>query len=278
MTTATVVVNLDPNLAQLGPVLVTWHGILSVLGVLAGFELGRRLLVRDGLRDRATDPTPGLALWDLALGMLILGWIGARALDVWENYRDFAGRWLNVVWIGETGLSRWGGILGALLAGWIWSRRVGMSFWRLLDAAGPACCLGFAVARAGDVVSGAHHGITTTLPWGVQYVNQQTLGAPGRMVQPETTYEMLWGAVILAVLLPLHGRLRARLPEGLTGLAYLIPYGAGMVLLAFLRTDPLVLHLRAEQWAGMLALILAGAAVLVRQRRPSPAGRVGTPR
>jgi len=40
---AAIFIDLDPNLFQVGPFLVTWHGIFSVLGILAAARLGQYL-------------------------------------------------------------------------------------------------------------------------------------------------------------------------------------------------------------------------------------------
>jgi len=36
-----IVIDLEPNLFRLGPFLITWHGVFSVLGILAAARLGR---------------------------------------------------------------------------------------------------------------------------------------------------------------------------------------------------------------------------------------------
>src|SRR5438034_2948695 len=33
-----------------------------------------------------------------------------------------------------------------------------------------------------SIINGEHHGSPTNLPWGVEYVNQNTLGEPGKVV------------------------------------------------------------------------------------------------
>jgi len=42
-----IVIDLEPNLFRLGPFLITWHGVFSVLGILAAARLGLWLLGKD---------------------------------------------------------------------------------------------------------------------------------------------------------------------------------------------------------------------------------------
>jgi phosphatidylglycerol:prolipoprotein diacylglycerol transferase len=251
----TIVINLDPNLFRIGPFLITWHGVFSVLGILAAARLGLWLLQKDGVdTSRGSD---GVA-W-----MVVLGLIGARLLYVWENFKLFSGgQLLRIFAITEGGISQWGGLFGAALGAYIWARRSRFSYFKIIDAGGAATMIGLAVGRIGDVINGEHHGTPTTLPWGVEYVNPATLGEPGKVVHPEVAYEMILTLALLAVILPFHQRLKARLPDGVVGLVYLGLYAAGRFFLSFLRTDSAVfLGLRQAQLASAVMVVVAAVVI-----------------
>ena len=251
----TIVIDLNPNILRLGPLLITWHGVFSVLGIIAAARLGFWLLGKN---------VPDLKGEGDALAWLVVfGLIGARLLYVWENFRIFAnGQILRVFALTEGGISQWGGLFGAMIGGYIWARRAKISYWKLVDAGAPAAMIGLAIGRIGDVINGEHHGTPTSLPWGVEYVNPQTLGEPGKVVHPEVAYEMVLSLLILAALLPFHQRLKARLPDGVLGLVYFGVYAAGRFFLSFLRTDPGVfLGLRQAQIASGLMVAIAVIAV-----------------
>ena len=262
-----IVIDLDPNIIRLGPLLITWHGVFSVLGIIAAARLGFWLLERNGVELKGGGGD-GLA-W-----MVIVGLIGARLLYVWENFRIFAnGQLLRMFALTEGGISQWGGLFGAMLGAFIWARRSKFSYWKMIDAGGPAAMIGLAIGRIGDVINGEHHGTPTTLPWGVEYVNPNTLGEPGRVVHPEVAYEMVLCLVILAAILPFHERLKKRLPDGALGLIYFGIYAAGRFLLSFMRTDPSVfLGLRQAQLASALVVVAALILVPVLFRRAARAG------
>src|SRR5262245_53361315 len=249
----TIVIDLDPNLAQIGPVLITWHGIFSVLGILAAARVGQILLQREGIAPER--------VYDMAVWMVVAGLIGARLLFIWENYQQFEGNLIRIVEINEGGISQWGGIFGALAGGYVWCWRNQVDYRKVLDAAGPANALGFAIGRIGDIINGEHHAITTNLPWGVQYVNPKTYGELGLVVHPEVAYELIWNLLVFAVSIVTYPLFKRRLPVGVTGMIWLAVYAAGRFLLSFLRKDSLFLGLRQAQWASLLMIVVALAAI-----------------
>src|SRR5205814_9285959 len=96
----TIVIDLNPNIIRIGPLLITWHGVFSVLGIIAAARLGFWLLERDGVELKGGGGD-GLA-W-----MVIVGLVGARLLYVWENFRLFAGgQVLRVFSLPEGGISQ----------------------------------------------------------------------------------------------------------------------------------------------------------------------------
>jgi phosphatidylglycerol---prolipoprotein diacylglyceryl transferase len=257
-----IVIDLEPNLFRIGPFLITWHGVFAVLGILAGARLGLWLLGKDGVEVK--QGADGVA-W-----MVLVGLVGARLLYVWENYKLFAGNFARIFAVTEGGISQWGGLFGAMVGAYIWARRAAFSYWKLLDAAGAAAMIGLAIGRIGDIVNGEHHGTPTTLPWGVEYVNADTLGQPGQIVHPEVAYEMVLTLVLLGAILPFHQRLKARLPDGVLGLTYLGLYAMGRFFLSYFRTDPAVFAgLRQAQLASLLMVAIAVVAIpiLFRRRR-----------
>src|SRR5262249_46200173 len=266
MTFLTVVIDLDPNIVRLGPLLITWHGVFAVLGIVAAARLGFWLVERDGVELKGGGGD-GLA-W-----MVVVGLVGARLLYVWENFRLFInGQWLRIFALTEGGISQWGGLFGAMLGGYIWARRSKISYLKLVDAGGPATMIGLAIGRIGDVINGEHHGSATNLPWGVEYVNPATLGERGKVVHPEVAYEMVLCLAILGLLLPFHARLKKRLPDGVLGLIYSAVYAAGRFLLSYLRLDPAVfLGLRQAQLASALMVLIALIAIPYLWRRASKA-------
>lgn len=267
MTLATIVIDLNPNLGRIGPLMITWHGVFSVIGILAAARVGQYLLSREGI--------PGERIYDMAVWMVVAGLIGARLLYVWENYQLFVGAWQKVFFLTEGGIDQWGGIFGALIGGYLWCRRSGVDYRLVLDAAGPANALGFAIGRIGDIINGEHHAIASNLPWAVQYVNPFTLGEPGRTVHPEVAYELIWNLMVFTAAMLTFDRFKRRVPAGVVGLTWLSVYAMGRFCLSFLRTDSLVLGLRQAQWAGLAMVVVSVVLIAIwafqaRRGKPDP--------
>ncbi|MDQ6899263.1 MAG: prolipoprotein diacylglyceryl transferase, partial [Candidatus Dormibacteraeota bacterium] len=229
---AAIVIDLNPNVGRLGPLLITWHGVFSVIGIIAAARVGQYLLAGEGIS--------GERVYDMAVWMVVAGIVGARLLYVWENYHLFVGAWQKVVLLNEGGISQWGGIFGGLLGGLAWSLRNGIDYRKILDAVGPANALGFAIGRIGDVINGEHHAIPSNLPFAVEYINPETLGQPGRSVHLEVGYELVWNLLVFALALLTYRRLKLRLPAGVVGLLWLAVYAFGRFWLSFLREDSLL--------------------------------------
>jgi phosphatidylglycerol---prolipoprotein diacylglyceryl transferase len=256
----TIIIDLEPNLFRIGPFLITWHGVFAVLGILAGARVGLWLLGKDGV-----DVSKGA---DGVAWMVLVGLVGARLLYVWENFKLFSGNLTRIFLVTEGGISQWGGLFGAMVGAYIWAWRSAFSYWKLLDAAGAAAMIGLAIGRIGDVINGEHHGTPTTLPWGVEYVNPDTLGQPGQVVHPEVAYEMILTLVLFGAILPFHQRLKSRLPDGVLGLTYLGLYGVGRFFLSYFRTDPAVFAgLRQAQLASLLMVAIAVVALPILFQR-----------
>jgi phosphatidylglycerol:prolipoprotein diacylglycerol transferase len=262
----TIVIDLDPNIVQVGGFLITWHGVFSVIGILATIRVGQVLSRRDGVTPQQ--------VWDCAGWMVLIGLIGARLLYVWENYQQFVGQWIHIVYVTEGGISQWGGLFGAMVGAWYWCTRHRISLGRILDAAAPGAMVGLAIGRLGDIINGEHHATATNLPWAVEYVNPATLGERYLAVHPEVAYELIWCLLIFGALIPFHNRLRRSLPAGAIGLIYLGLYAFGRFWLSYVRINSLVFGLRQAQWASLLMVVIAivGVPLLIwlQRRRAGP--------
>ena len=259
LTALTIEIDLNPNLFTIGPFTLTWHGVFSVLGILAGIRLGVYLAGRDGVGPEK--------IYDASYWAIIVGLLGARLYFVLENYKLFIGQWIRVLYLNEGGISQWGGIFGALLGFWLWSRRTKNSFLKIVDAAGPANLVGLAIGRIGDIINGEHHGTITNLPWGVRYINAHTLGQPDRVVHPEVAYELIVNFILLGAMLPFHQRMKRRLPDGVTGLIYLGVYAITRFFLSFFRDDQIAYGLRQAQWASLAMVVIAIIAIPILMAR-----------
>lgn len=238
-------------LLRLGPVALRPTGLLSAAGLVVGLAVAARAARRDGL-----DPQ---ALVRAAAVAAAAGLLGAHLLHLLayhpEELRD---PWA-LLRLGD-GLSSMGGLLGGTLGLWLALRRRG-GLLAYGDALALGLAPGWAIGRVGCALVHDHPGHRTTFPLAVAFPDgpRHDLGL----------YEALLLLALAAALRPLRrrpawrGRLLAALALG---------YGAGRLLLDFLRADdlpgadPRLAGLTPAQWL-CLGLLAWGAAAL---RAPRP--------
>jgi phosphatidylglycerol:prolipoprotein diacylglycerol transferase len=271
-----------PLVVQLGPFSLRWYGLLIATAVLMGLSLAMRLGRRRGI-------DPGL-IADL-LPLLVLGAVvGARLYYVLLEWRQYQGRWGEMLAVWNGGIAIHGALIGGTLTLVLFCRWRRQAFWPLLDVLVPAVALGQAIGRWGNFFNSEAFGLPTDLPWKLtiplehrpaEFLQQSTF-------HPTFLYESLWNVGVCALLLLLFhqaSRGRLQLPAGSLSCVYLMTYSTGRVWIESLRLDPLCLlatppfcsgGLRMAQLMSLLLIALGALGLwwlLVRQRPlPDPSG------
>jgi phosphatidylglycerol:prolipoprotein diacylglycerol transferase len=233
-------INIDPVLLRLGPLMITWHGFFTAVGVLAGIWLATRFAVERGYTE---DDIMSIALWSVVGGI-----VGARLFHVVDAWEYYAADPLAIVRVNEGGLAIWGTIVGGPIGGAIYAWRNKLSIPRLLDICGMGLILGMAIGRLGDVINGEHHGSMTSVPWSVTYSHPQTLGEIGASVHLAVGYELIWDMLVFAVCAwLLYKRYLPR--DSMVFTTMIALYSAGRVFVQFFRLDaPFFLGLSQAQF------------------------------
>ncbi|MGB1748882.1 MAG: prolipoprotein diacylglyceryl transferase [Dehalococcoidia bacterium] len=235
MPIAAIEIPFNPNLVAGGNLSLSWHGLLSFVGVAAAIWMVSRAAKRDGL-DRDL-------VYNTAIFGIIGGIIGARLVHVfdnWDIYGSDPGR-IFAIWSGGIGL--WGGILGGWIAGaayaWIAKAPVG----KFMDIAAPAMLVAQTIGRVGDIINGEHWSRALDLAWGWYFTHpdsparigaERFFGDPERPVHPTVVYEMIWNMIGLFLITKLRGKLK---PDGSIWLVYVTWYSIGRFSIQYLRLD-----------------------------------------
>ena len=287
-----------PNIAKLGPFLISWHGFFTAVGILGGVQLALWIVRRTGYdEDHA---------YNLALVGVPSGIIGARILFVLEHWSFYSSNPGQILALTEGGISVWGAVIGGVLGSLLFALWRGYEIRRGLDAAGFGLITGMAIGRLGDLVNGEHLALSTSLPWGVVYTHPDSPGfahsldigtthpSLTRMVErfgeeltfgavhPATTYEMLGDLVILgAMFWLLFGLLRRR--PGLTFFVFLVGYAVMRFAVTYLRvdsSDTFVPGLRVPQLVSVVVVLASLPAIFYLLRQPpveDPRAPAGSP-
>jgi phosphatidylglycerol:prolipoprotein diacylglycerol transferase len=278
-----VTIGIDPNIARVGPFLLTWHGVFTALAIVAGLLLAHRELRRRG---RALPNFDTFAVFTVIGGV-----VGARLFYVLDHPELFAGDLLRVLAVQEGGLTIYGAVVGGFVAVLLLSRIYRQPFGVLADSVAPGLLLAQAIGRIGCLVNGdAWGGPCTCLacagvraavpdgngfgycPFAVTYTHpgailpRDLLGVP---THPYPVYDIVVNLLVLAVVWRLRGR---PLPSGALFALAAVLYSAGRFVVSFVRQE------RVWFWGlqqAQVIAIVAGVAALVALvwllRRPAPA-------
>jgi len=239
-------IGIDPEIAHLGGLLLTWHGVFTAIGIALGVWVAVKIAARAGFIEDVS--------YTVALVGVPAGIIGARALFVAENHSLFAGRLLDVFRINEGGISIYGALIGGVLGGLaygVWQRlpiRAG------LDAAAFGLILGQGIGRIGDIINGEHFAKTTDLPWAAVYTHANSPSFGLDPQHPAVAYEFL-GDLLIFGLLFLFWRFYKR--DGLVFFSYAFLYSVMRMGTSALRLDDQVL------WDFKMAQVIALAVIAI---------------
>ena len=135
---------------------IAWYGIIIACGMVLGFALAICRCRKTGINKER--------IYDLALWLIPVCIICARAYYVifeWDNYKNDL---LSVFEINRGGLAIYGGVLGGVAVALIYCKVKRISFWSLADTLMPSLVLGQAIGRWGNFVNQEAYGNQITNP------------------------------------------------------------------------------------------------------------------
>jgi phosphatidylglycerol---prolipoprotein diacylglyceryl transferase len=248
-----------PLLLKIGPIPIHTYGMMIALGFFAALATVRHLAPRSGL-----DPDHSA---DTAFWLLVVGFIGARALFVITRFQDYASDPLSIFKLWEGGLVFFGGPLLALPWAVWWFRKHRVSFWKSIDVYFPAVTVAHALGRVGCIAAGCCYGRPTDSTWGLklysELVDPSLRGIP---LHPVQLYEAGALLVLYAGLIWIH---RRRKFDGQVGISYLMAYPLIRSIVETFRGDTV----RGFLFGGLLStsqfisiLFFATGAILLKVR------------
>lgn len=150
---------------ELGPLRISWYGLLVGLGAWLGWELSVFQAKKRGLDVHNLEKV----IWPT----LIVGLVGARAWHVVTDWHLYQDRWLEVVAIWQGGISIFGALVGGVIGLWLgcwWLARyqhVHISWKLLADLSIFGLPVAQAVGRLGNWFNHELYGWPSNLPWAI---------------------------------------------------------------------------------------------------------------
>jgi prolipoprotein diacylglyceryl transferase len=247
----------------IGPLRVTFYGILVTLGVVIGWIVTkRRFMARGGTEADAEK---------ILFRMVLFGFIGARMAYVSTNLGRFEEEWWRVFAIWEGGIALFGGLTAGAIAIWWTCRKLDVPMSMFLDSLAVGLPLAQAIGRWGNYFNQELFGTPSTLPWAVEIEPQYR---PEEFAQYETfhptfLYESLWNFALAFTIFWLDKRVPS-LKGRLIGV-YFLGYGLMRFLLELIRTDTTFRFqgLSRNGWVSIGVMII-GVVVLTWRREKQP--------
>ncbi|MEG0259070.1 MAG: prolipoprotein diacylglyceryl transferase [Lysinibacillus sp.] len=262
--------NINPVALQLGPITVTWYGLIIVTGIILAYFVGQREALKRGLPE---DFLADLLIWTVPIGIVCarIYYVAMR----WDYYGENPGKIIEI-WNG--GIAIHGALLGAFATAYIFTRKRGVSFLRVADIAAPSILIGQIIGRWGNFMNQEAYGDPVSraflenlmLPdW---IINQMYIEELGSHVHPTFLYESAWNFVGLLILLALR---KVNLQRGEIFFSYLIWYSIGRFYIEGMRTDSLYLvgDLRSAQVISIIGIVVGLGAIIYRRLKVRPVVR-----
>ncbi|CDR57384.1 prolipoprotein diacylglyceryl transferase [Staphylococcus argenteus] len=255
---------IDPVAFNLGPLSVRWYGIIIAIGILLGYFVAQRALIKAGLHKDT--------LVDIIFYSALFGFIVARIYFVifqWPYYAENPGEIIKI-WHG--GIAIHGGLIGGFIAGVIVCKIKNLNPFQIGDIVAPSIILAQGIGRWGNFMNHEAHGGPVSRAFLEQlhlpnfiienmYIN-------GQYYHPTFLYESIWDVAGFIILV----NIRKHLKLGETFFLYLTWYSIGRFFIEGLRTDSLMLtsNIRIAQVVSIILILVSIGLIVYRRMKYNP--------
>lgn len=255
---------IDPVAFNLGPLSVRWYGIIIAVGILLGYFVAQRALVKAGLHKDT--------LVDIIFYSALFGFIAARIYFVIFQWPYYAENPSEIIKIWHGGIAIHGGLIGGFIAGVIVCKVKNLNPFQIGDIIAPSIILAQGIGRWGNFMNHEAHGGPVSRAFLEQlhlpnfiienmYIN-------GQYYHPTFLYESIWDVAGFIILV----NIRKHLKLGETFFLYLTWYSIGRFFIEGLRTDSLMLtsNIRVAQLVSILLILISISLIVYRRIKYNP--------
>ncbi|API78795.1 prolipoprotein diacylglyceryl transferase [Staphylococcus argenteus] len=255
---------IDPVAFNLGPLSVRWYGIIIAIGILLGYFVAQRALVKAGLHKDT--------LVDIIFYSALFGFIAARIYFVIFQWPYYAENPSEIIKIWHGGIAIHGGLIGGFIAGVIVCKIKNLNPFQIGDIVAPSIILAQGIGRWGNFMNHEAHGGPVSRAFLEQlhlpnfiienmYIN-------GQYYHPTFLYESIWDVAGFIILV----NIRKHLKLGETFFLYLTWYSIGRFFIEGLRTDSLMLtsNIRIAQVVSIILILVSIGLIVYRRMKYNP--------
>jgi prolipoprotein diacylglyceryl transferase len=250
---------------HIGPVRVTFYGVLVMSGVIAAWLITKHRFVKQGGDPEIAEK--------LVIRMVVWGFVGARAAYVSTHLSRFEGEWWKVIAIWEGGIALFGGLTAGAIAMYVYGKRWGVRLPDFLDGVAVGLPVAQAIGRWGNYFNQELFGTPSDLPWAVEIdpAHRPDAYPDAETFHPTFLYESILN-LLLAGFIYWVGRRYPSMRGRLIGV-YFVGYGAIRFGLELIRTDTTFrfLGLSRNGWVSLGVVIIGIVVLRWRGLRPDSA-------
>lgn len=242
------------DLFSIGRFTVHGYGLMIGLGFLFAVILGSMRAKKIGL---SADDFTNIAIW-----VLVIGFLGGKILFLIVEYRDFFNDPLSI--IKSEGFVVYGGIITGILAIYVYCKVKKLEFLRYIDLFATFVPINQAMGRIGCFCAGCCYGRQTDSPIGVVFP-EGCLAPAGVKVLPTQLFMAAGDFAIFAIMLMYTKKDRK---PGQATILYLLLYGVGRFIIEFFRNDyrGSVGILSTSQFISIILIALLGVVCIIRSK------------
>ena len=255
---------IDPVAFNLGPLSVRWYGIIIAVGILLGYFVAQRALVKAGLHKDT--------LVDIIFYSALFGFIAARIYFVIFQWPYYVENPSEIIKIWHGGIAIHGGLIGGFIAGVIVCKVKNLNPFQIGDIVAPSIILAQGIGRWGNFMNHEAHGG----PVSRAFLEQlhlpnfiiENMHINGQYYHPTFLYESIWDVAGFIILV----NIRKHLKLGETFFLYLTWYSIGRFFIEGLRTDSLMLtsNIRVAQLVSILLILISISLIVYRRIKYNP--------
>lgn len=255
---------IDPVAFNLGPLSVRWYGIIIAVGILLGYFVAQRALVKAGLHKDT--------LVDIIFYSALFGFIAARIYFVIFQWPYYAENPSEIIKIWHGGIAIHGGLIGGFIAGVIVCKVKNLNPFQIGDIVAPSIILAQGIGRWGNFMNHEAHGGSVSRAFLEQLHLPnfiiENLYINGQYYHPTFLYESIWDVAGFIILV----NIRKHLKLGETFFLYLTWYSIGRFFIEGLRTDSLMLtsNIRVAQLVSILLILISISLIVYRRIKYNP--------
>jgi phosphatidylglycerol:prolipoprotein diacylglycerol transferase len=216
-----------PILFRLGSLNIYAYGFFVAIGFLLGFFIAARRGREKGV--------PFERMVDLLFCVVLSALIGSRLLFVLTDFDYYRDHPLQIFRVWEGGLVFYGGLILAVAVSVGYLKLNRLPVWKFADFLSPSIALGLFFGRIGCFFAGCCYGKETSLPWGITFVDPNSLARLSISLHPTQVYEAL---ASFALFLFLDWKRKKKAFEGQIFWLFLLLYSVIRFLIEFWRDDP----------------------------------------